>query len=194
MHPVIANSLSEHLAALQTLPTLSPDIEALAERLIQCYQQGGKLLICGNGGSAADAQHIAAELVGRFLHERAALPAIALNVNDASLTAIANDYGYAQVFARQIEAYGQANDVLIGISTSGNSANVLAAVEAATVRGLYTVGLTGASGGKLKQSCATCLCVPTDNTPRIQEMHILVGHILCQLLENAMLSAQPPIT
>jgi len=185
MQQTIADSLSEHIASTQALAALSPQIQQLAQRLIQSYQQGAKLLLCGNGGSAADAQHIAAELVGRFLHERQALPAIALNVNDASLTAIANDYGYAHLFARQVEAYGQAGDILIGISTSGNSANVIAACKTAKQQGLYTVGLTGADGGKLKQSCDTCLCVPSNNTPRIQEMHILIGHILCQLVENA---------
>ncbi len=185
MHSVIAASISEHLSTIEALAALSPEIEQLAQRLINTYQQGGKLLICGNGGSAADAQHIAAELVGRFLKQRRALPAIALNVNDASLTAIANDYGYAKLFARQVEAYGQAGDMLIGISTSGNSENVLTAITLAQQQGLYTVGLTGAKGGQLKQMAEQCLCVPSDNTPRIQEMHILVGHILCQLVEDA---------
>jgi D-sedoheptulose 7-phosphate isomerase len=146
----------------------------LAERL----EGGGKLLLFGNGGSAADAQHIAAEFVGRYQLERMALPAIALTVNSSTLTAVANDYGYEEVFARQIGALGGEKDVAIGISTSGNSPNVLRGMAAARQRGMLTVGLTGRTGGELKRLADLCLCVPSEVAARIQECHILAGHII----------------
>ena len=145
---------------------------------------GHKLLVFGNGGSAADAQHIAAELVGRYLSERRALPAIALTVNPSVLTAVANDLSFDHIFARQIEALGAPQDVALAISTSGNSRNVLLGIEAAKRGGLVTLGLTGRTGGKLRDAAERCITVPSDETPRIQEAHILVGHILCEVVER----------
>jgi D-sedoheptulose 7-phosphate isomerase len=145
---------------------------------------GGKILLCGNGGSASDSQHIAAELVGRFVADRTPLPAIALSTDTSALTAIANDYGYREVFARQVQALGRAGDCLIGISTSGNSDNVLAAVRTAKALGIRTIGLTGRGGGALAQECEIALVVPSDVTARIQEAHIFIGHILCEQIET----------
>jgi len=154
--------------------TLAVICAALAERL----EGGGKLLLFGNGGSAADAQHIAAEFVGRYQLERVALPAMALTVNSSTLTAVANDYGYEEVFARQIGALGARKDAAIGISTSGNSPNVLRGIAAARQLGMLTVGLTGKTGGELKRLAGLCLCVPSDVAARVQECHILAGHIV----------------
>ena len=156
----------------------------VAATLIAAYRRDGKVLLFGNGGSAADAQHIAAELEGRYLHDRPALHALALHTNTSALTAIANDYGYARVFARQVEAAVRPGDVVIGISTSGNSENVLGGVRAARAQGAVTVALTGAGGGRLKSLVDHCLAVPSAETPRIQEAHILIGHILCELVEQ----------
>jgi D-sedoheptulose 7-phosphate isomerase len=147
-------------------------------------REGGKLLLFGNGGSAADAQHIAAELLGRFLLDRPALPAVALADNSAALTAIANDYGYADVFARQVTGLGAPGDVALAISTSGDSANVLTGVAAARALGMGTIGLTGAGGGRLAAAVDVCIAVPADETPRIQEAHTVVGHVLCELVER----------
>ena len=145
---------------------------------------GNKILFMGNGGSAADAQHLAAEFTGRYMRERPALAAMALNVNTSSLTAIGNDYSFDAVFARQIEALGRSGDVAIGLSTSGTSPNILRGMEVARSLGLVTVGLTGESGGRLKDVVEYCLCVPSSQTPRIQECHILLGHILCEIVED----------
>ncbi len=144
-----------------------------------------KVLLCGNGGSAADAQHIAAELVGRFKKERRGLPAVALSTDTSALTAISNDYGYEQVFARQVEALAQKGDVLIAISTSGESENVLRAVEVARAMGCKCIGLLGRNGGRIKDMCDSSIVVPVEDTPRIQEMHILIGHILCALVDES---------
>jgi D-sedoheptulose 7-phosphate isomerase len=162
----------------------------VAEILIEAFKKGNKPLLFGNGGSAADAQHIAAEFVGRFAFNRPALPALALSVNTSAVTAIGNDYGFDLVFARQIEALGRPGDVAIGISTSGNSANVLEAVTVAKKLGLYTVALTGASGGKLKTTADYCLCAPSNETPRIQECHMLIGHIISELVEHTIFHEQ----
>ena len=156
----------------------------MAATLVAALRQGHKLLLFGNGGSAADAQHIAAELVGRFRRERAALPAIALTTDTSILTALANDYSYDTVFARQIEAFGDAGDVAVGISTSGNSPNVLQAVRQARARGLTTLGLSGETGGQLKELVDLCFCVPSRDTSHIQEMHITAGHVLSELIEE----------
>ena len=163
---------------------LLTDIEAAAQALIRCCVSGHKVLLCGNGGSAADAQHIACELVGRFRRERRAIRAIALTTDTSILTAIGNDYGYDRAFARQTDAWVEPGDVLIGISTSGNSENVLAAAEVARARGAATIGLCGRGGGKLAASCDIAVVVPSDDTPRIQEAHITIGHILCDLVER----------
>lgn len=163
-------------------------IVTAAQLIIEAYQKGGKVLLMGNGGSAADAQHIAAELVGRFKKERRALPAIALTTDTSILTAIGNDYGFDEIFRRQIEAFAQPDDVVIGISTSGNSSNVLLAIDKAKEIGAKTIGLSGKCGGKLLQSALLCLVVPSNDTPRIQEAHITIGHIICDLVEEALLS------
>jgi len=154
--------------------------------LIDCYQAGNKLLVAGNGGSAADAQHIAAEFVSRFNFDRPGLPALALTTDTSILTAVGNDYGYDQLFRRQVEANGVLGDVFLGISTSGNSPNILRALEAAQRKGIVTFGLTGKTGGKMRELCDHCLCVPSENTPRIQEAHILIGHTLCAMVELAL--------
>ena len=160
-------------------------IDNVATILVQMYKNGGKLLICGNGGSAADAQHIAAELVSRFFMERRALDAEALSVNTSSISAIGNDYSYDYVFARQVEAKGQKGDVLLGISTSGNSKNVIEAMRKAKDSGLITVGLTGNDKESLIYEASDyCIGVPSDITPRIQEAHILIGHMLCEFIES----------
>ncbi|WP_353063315.1 D-sedoheptulose 7-phosphate isomerase [Tunturibacter psychrotolerans] len=152
--------------------------------IVAALGQGNKILICGNGGSAADAQHIAAEFVGRFAFDRPALPALALSVNTSCVTAIGNDYGFDLVFSRQIEALGKKGDVVIGISTSGDSANVLRAMSTSKKLGLRRIALTGCTGGKLKYEVESCLCVPSNETPRIQECHILIGHIISELVEQ----------
>jgi D-sedoheptulose 7-phosphate isomerase len=161
-------------------------VTAVAQSLIDAYRAGGKLILFGNGGSAGDAQHIAAEFVGRFQLERDPLPALALTVNGSALTAIANDYGYDEVFARQLRGLGAAGDVVVGISTSGGSANVIAALRAARSAGMVTVGFTGGDGGLMRAVCDHCLVVPSGDTPRIQEGHILLGHVLCELVESTL--------
>jgi D-sedoheptulose 7-phosphate isomerase len=160
-------------------------ITHVSEILINALQDGGKVFLFGNGGSAADAQHIAAEFVGRFAFDRPALPALALSVNSSCVTAIGNDYGFDVVFSRQIEALGRSGDVAIGISTSGSSPNVIKGLLAARKLGLSTVALTGCTGGKLKDAVDHCICAPSNETPRIQECHILIGHIFAELVEQA---------
>jgi D-sedoheptulose 7-phosphate isomerase len=152
--------------------------------MAQALQSGNKVLFFGNGGSAADAQHLAAELTGRFMKERPALAALALTTNSSSVTALGNDYGFETIFARQIEGLARRGDVAVGISTSGNSPNVLQAIAAAHSRKLITVGMTGAKGGKLASAVDYCIRIPSDSTPRIQEAHILVGHVLCEIIEQ----------
>jgi len=170
-------SLTESAEYLQTVTEAA---QAMTKRL----RVGNKILFFGNGGSAADAQHLAAELSGRFLKERKSLPGLALTTNTSVLTAIGNDYSFDDVFARQVEGIGSAGDVAFAISTSGNSPNVLRAVETARAKGLVTVGLTGRTGGKMAKAVEICICIPSDQTPRIQEGHILTGHILCELMEE----------
>jgi D-sedoheptulose 7-phosphate isomerase len=165
-------------------------IAKVCELLVNALNQGNKILLFGNGGSAAGAQHLAAELVGRFAFDRPALPALALSVNTSNLTAIGNDYGFDQVFARQIEALARPRDVAIGISTSGTSSNVLFAFSTARKMGLHTVALTGNTGGKLRGSVDHCICVPSNETPRIQECHGLIGHILSELVEQTIFNKQ----
>lgn len=160
------------------------DIASLVKIVVKVYKTEGKVVLFGNGGSAADAQHIACELVGQVKLKRKAFPAIALNTNTSTLTAIANDYGYNVVFSRQVEALVTGKDVVIGISTSGNSPNVVKAIKAAKIKGAKTVGLTGGDGGKLAKVVDLALIVPSDSTPRIQEMHITIGHIVCEMVEK----------
>lgn len=180
---LISKAIDDHQAAVLALSTMIPQIEALAARLKQCLTDGGKLLLMGNGGSAADSQHIAAELVGRFKRERRGLPAIALTTDTSILTAVGNDYGYENIFSRQVEALCGPKDVLIGISTSGNSANVVRAIETGQDMGIYCVGLLGGSGGRLVSLCDMSIVAPVTETARVQELHILLGHILCEILE-----------
>lgn len=163
---------------------MSPQIAQAANLIIEAYQKGKKLLLCGNGGSAADAQHIAAELVGRFKKERRGLAAIALTTDSSIMTAVANDYWYDLLFARQVEALGDKEDVLIAISTSGNSVNIIRAVESAKFKGLKVVGFLGGDGGKLKDLVDIALLVPAEDSDRIQEVHIMMGHIICSLVDS----------
>jgi D-sedoheptulose 7-phosphate isomerase len=164
------------------------DIAAVANVLVNAFSQGKQLLLFGNGGSAADAQHIAAEFVGRFYVDRRPLPALALNVNASVMTAIGNDYSFDHIFARQVEAFGSAGDVALGVSTSGNSKNVLEGLRCAHALGLTTIGMTGLDSGALgRLECVDyCLTAPTDDTPRVQECHMLIGHALCLAVENAL--------
>ena len=164
--------------------SLSDVIADAARRIITACRAGGKILLIGNGGSAADAQHIAAELVGRFKKERKALPAIALTTDTSLLTALANDRGYETIFSRQLEALANEKDVLIAITTSGSSPNILKAVETAKAKGVFVIGLTGENGTKLKAMADLTIMVPSSNTPRIQEAHITIGHIICSLVER----------
>lgn len=191
MKEIIQSQLRESAEVkLETARLLSEDIARAAHMLIEAYKKGGKLLLIGNGGSAADAQHIAAELVGHLDHTRLirrALPALALTTNTSALTAIGNDHGYDSVFARKIEAFANnGSDVLMAITTSGNSPNILKAVEVAKAKGIGVIGLTGKGGGKLKDMVDLALIVPSDNMQRIQETHIAIGHILCDLVERGL--------
>jgi len=160
------------------------EIESIANFIVAAYKRGGKVVLFGNGGSAADAQHIASELVGKFELRRQPFPAMAFTTNTSTLTAVANDYGYEAVFSRQVEALVSEKDVVIGISTSGNSPNVVEAIKTARTKGAKTIGLTGGNGDKLAEVADLVLIVPSDSTPRIQEAHITVGHIVCELVER----------
>lgn len=168
----------------QTDQKQAEQIAAAAESMMQSVAKGGKILIFGNGGSAADSQHMAAELIGRFQRERRAVAALALTTDTSSLTALSNDYGFDKVFVRQIEALGKPGDVALAISTSGNSANVLKAVEYARTKGMVTVGLTGGTGGRLASLVDIAICVPSSTTARVQEAHECIIHCLCELLEE----------
>ena len=159
-------------------------IEEVSKRCVELYKQGKKIILAGNGGSAADAQHIAAEMVGRYGFDRPSLPSLALTTDTSALTAIGNDYGYDKVFSRQLEGMGQNGDLLIGISTSGNSKNIINAFEVAKEKNIITVALTGRDGGVMAKMADIALVVPSDSTPRIQEAHILIGHILCDIIEK----------
>ncbi|PZP43136.1 MAG: phosphoheptose isomerase [Pseudopedobacter saltans] len=163
-------------------------IDQAADVVTKAYQAGNKTLLAGNGGSAADAQHIAGEFVSRFYFDRPGLPSIAMNTDTSIVTAIGNDYGYDKLYARQIQAQGVKGDVFIGISTSGNSSNILAALHEAKEKGIFTIGLTGKSGGKMAELCDICIKVPSTETPRIQESHILIGHIICCIVEDTIFS------
>ena len=163
---------------------LVTQIETLAANCVQCLRSGGKIIFAGNGGSFADAQHLSAEFISRFMFDRAPLASIVLGANNSAISAIGNDYGYEQVFARELTGISKKGDLFIPISTSGNSPNILAAVKQAKQQGLVTVALTGAGSGKLASLCE-CLCVPSNETARVQECHIMVGHIICGLVETA---------
>ena len=182
---MIKSELEGHLATIKATFALEADIKKACETAVATLKAGGKILLCGNGGSAADAQHIAAELTGRYKTERGALAGIALTTDTSALTAIGNDYGYEFVFSRQLEALGREDDLLIAISTSGNSGNVLKALELARKIGIKTIGLSGRTGGAMNELCELNLVVPSNDTPRIQEIHIMIGHIICQAIDDA---------
>jgi len=165
-------------------PELIKNIDNVVNKIIQCLKNNGKVLFCGNGGSAADAQHLAAELSGRFYLDRDPLFAEALHVNTSYLTSVSNDYGYDEVYSRLVKGMGRKGDILIGLSTSGNSKNIIKAFNMANEIGMNTVAMTGASGGELKNICKYLINVPSENTPRIQESHILIGHIICEIVED----------
>ncbi len=167
-------------------PELIERIGKVADCCITAFRNGKKVLFCGNGGSAADAQHLAAELSGRFYYDRAPLPSEALHVNTSYLTAVANDYSFDEVYSRMINGSGQEGDVLIALSTSGNSPNIVKALESARAKGMKTVVLTGESGGKAKNGCDYLINVPSKDTPRIQESHIMIGHIICEIVESTL--------
>ncbi|MGB5834036.1 MAG: SIS domain-containing protein [Thiohalocapsa sp.] len=181
---MIEQTLAAHIAVIRGLAAMEQDIVQFGERAWECIAEGGRLLWIGNGGSAADSQHLAAELVGRFERDRPGLASIALTTDSSILTSVSNDFGFESVFSRQVEALGRPGDVLVGLSTSGNSANVLRAMQRASALGLYRVGLTGGTGGLLRENCELCLVVPSENTARIQEAHILIGHLLCDFVER----------
>jgi D-sedoheptulose 7-phosphate isomerase len=181
----IQTSINDHQSVVRKLPELDDELSAIAERMISCLENGGKILLFGNGGSAADCQHLAAELVGRFQRERQGLAAIALTTDSSVLTSIANDYGFESVFERQIEALCSEGDVVIGISTSGNSTNVIKGLKKADELGAVAIGFTGSGESSIDQVTQYCLKIPSSNTARIQEMHILCGHILCEIIENS---------
>ena len=160
-------------------------IQEVALKCVEVYKNGNKTLIAGNGGSAADAQHIAGEFVSRFYFDRPGIPSIALTTDTSIITAIGNDYGYEKLFSRQVQANGVKGDLFIGISTSGNSANIIEALKECKEKGIITVGLTGEKGGKMAEICDYCIKVPSNETPRVQEVHILIGHIICAVVEEA---------
>jgi D-sedoheptulose 7-phosphate isomerase len=180
----IEKAIADHREVLAGLRAMTDRIEAAAKAVVDCLKSGGKILWMGNGGSAADAQHMAAEIVGRFVKERPGLPSIALTVDTSILTAIGNDYGYDRVFARQIEALGRPGDVVVAISTSGNSENVLRALETAREAGLFSIGLTGEGGGRMAEAVDLLLDVPTKRTARIQEAHLFIEHLLCEAIDE----------
>jgi len=192
MSKLIHNRISESIATKQRIlndADLMNRIEEAANIIIEAYKRGNRFLLCGNGGSAGDAQHIAAELSGRYLFDRPPLDAEALSVNTSYLTAVANDYSYDEIFARMLKAQGHKGDVLLAISTSGNSGNILKAMAVAKEKKMISIALTGESGGKMKDEADLLLNVPSRETPRIQESHILIGHIICEIIENSLFNS-----
>jgi D-sedoheptulose 7-phosphate isomerase len=186
----VGKVIADHLEVTSQLPQLRPQIEQIAARMTSVVLSGGKVFWMGNGGSAADSQHLAAELVARFARERRALASIALTTDSSVLTAVANDYSFDAVFGRQLEAQCDSNDVVVGISTSGNSENVVSGVRTAKALGAFTVALTGQGGGRLAREAAAALIVPSNETARIQEAHILIGHIFCDWIETAVILSE----
>lgn len=182
--------LGESIAVISALAEHQRTLTAIARWLLDCLTGGGTIYLCGNGGSAADAQHVAAEFVGRFLRERRALPAVALTCNTSILTAIGNDYDFSEIFARQVKAHVGPKDCVVGISTSGRSANVLKALAAAREAGATTIGFTGAGGHALAALCDECLLAPSDRTPQIQEAHLVAWHLICDLVERGVTNGQ----
>ena len=185
MQSIIKHEFSEHIkVSIETIKSIGKPIEIAAKFCIDSLKNGNKILIFGNGGSAADAQHIAAELVGRYKTERKGIPAIALTTDTSAITSIANDYGYLHVFDRQVEALANKDDVAIGISTGGSSTNVISALKLANDFGCKTIGLSGKGGGEFNSLCDVNIIVPSEDTPRIQEMHIVIGHTICHLIDQ----------
>jgi D-sedoheptulose 7-phosphate isomerase len=182
----LLQAIREHTKVVEQLESQLELFERIADRMIRAIRNGNKILWCGNGGSAADSQHLAAEIVGRFRRERRPWASLALTTDTSVLTAVGNDYGYEAIFARQIEALCQAGDVVIGLTTSGNSLNVCNAIQCARTLCAFTVGMTGEGGGKMGSLTDACLCVPSRDTARIQECHILLGHALCDRIESAL--------
>jgi len=180
----LLNCLNEHIEVAKKIDKLLPLVEKAGKICVETLRNGGKILLCGNGGSAADAQHIAAELSGRFKKERKALAGIALTTDTSALTAIGNDYGFEYIFSRQVEAIANEDDILIAISTSGNSKNVINAIKSAKEIGCKIITLTGKDGGKMKNLGDINIIIPSNNTPRIQEMHIMIGHMICNFIDN----------
>lgn len=180
---LVGQRLENHFKVVQDMRKIMPEVASAGLRVRTALEKGRKILTCGNGGSAADSQHMAAEFVGRFVKERQSLPALALTVDTSLLTAVGNDYGFDCVFSRQVEGLGQEGDVLIAISTSGNSANVVKAVKTAKEKGIYVIALTGENGGILAKESDLCLAVPSQVTARIQEMHIMIIHMICEVAE-----------
>jgi D-sedoheptulose 7-phosphate isomerase len=186
MKKTIEYEFKEHIKIAESLFNLTIEIENSAKICIESLKNGGKIILFGNGGSASDAQHIAAELVGRYKLNRKGLPALSLNTDTSVITSIGNDFGYDKIFERQVEAIANSKDVIIGISTSGNSQNVLNGLKMATKLNCKTIGLTGKDGGEMNHNCKVNLNVPSSNTARIQEMHIVIGHTLCHLIEQGL--------
>lgn len=180
---LFADNLAEHELLFRSLGSIDPSIEAAGEALSDVLRAGGKIMFCGNGGSAADSQHLASELTGRFIKDRRPLAALALSTDSSALTCIGNDYSFADIFVRQVQGLGRAGDALVGISTSGNSANVVRAFDYAREAGITTIGLLGRNGGVLRDLSDIAIIVPSETTARIQEAHILIGHTLCGLIE-----------
>lgn len=182
---IFTDELKAHLEVANSVISIDEAVMSLANLALQTLKNGNKILICGNGGSAADAQHFAAELTGRYKSERISLPAIALTTDTSAITAIGNDYGYDEVFARQLSGVGNSGDLLIGISTSGNSTNILKALQIAKQKGIKTAGLSGKGGGEMNSLCDINVVVPSNDTARIQEMHILIIHTICAAIDGA---------
>lgn len=185
MHKIIENAINGHKQALRIIESGHEKIEKIAGIFISVLNNGGKIIFMGNGGSAADAQHLAAELVGRFKKNRKPLPAIALSTNTSTITAIGNDFGFEDIFTRQIEALANKSDLVVGLSTSGKSQNIIKAVTKAKESGIKTIGLLGNDGGDLKDIVNLSVIVPLNDTPRIQEIHIMIGHIICEFVDDA---------
>jgi D-sedoheptulose 7-phosphate isomerase len=195
LQSLIRERIQSSIAAKQKLladTIYQEQVALVAMKIVEALRAGGKVFFFGNGGSAADAQHLAAEFTGRYLKERRALPALALNANTSAVTAIGNDYGFDQVFARQLEALGKEGDVAVGITTSGNSPNVVMGLEAARSKSIFAVALTGAAGKDAGRSADCAICIPSSETPRIQECHILTGHLICEIVENLMFEDATP--
>lgn len=188
---IFDQAISEHQAVTEQLRRQTPVLQQIAAAMTRAILSGNKILWCGNGGSAADAQHLAAELVGRFRRERRGLASVALTTDTSVLTSIGNDYGYEKIFSRQVEALAEPGDVLVGISTSGNSPNVCAAIEAARELGVFTVAFSGQAGGGIARLADLALCAPSTDTARVQETHILCGHMLCDWIEVTICALKP---